>query len=159
MSYQLVAGELCLDFINTLDNRPRLELVIELLGTYEDLLQWSVEAGALPSSLARLAFGSAEEPVSATRQKATRLQMSLPHLPRLALPQQIWPPSTLSASQHKLIFNSLRATTAFVSNGVTNPYGLTLRSGGLRVPPRTCSRQQICSWFGNAKTILVAGSS
>ena len=66
MSYQLVAGELCLDFINTLDNRPRLELVIELLGTYEDLLQWSVEAGALPSSLARaLRLEAQREPVSA----------------------------------------------------------------------------------------------
>jgi hypothetical protein len=69
VSYQLVAGELCLDFINTLDNRPRLELVIELLETYDDLLQWSVEAGALPSFPARaLRLEAQREPVRRMRR-------------------------------------------------------------------------------------------
>ena len=80
MGYQLVAGELCLDFINTLDNRPRLELVIELLKMYEDLLQWSVEAGALPSSLARaLRLEAQREPVSANAalKNAIRLRECL----------------------------------------------------------------------------------
>jgi len=80
VGYQLVAGELCLDFINTLDNRPRLELVIELLKTYEDLLQWSVEAEALPSSLARaLRLESQRGPVSANAalKNAIRLRECL----------------------------------------------------------------------------------
>jgi predicted RNA-binding Zn ribbon-like protein len=80
VSYQLVAGELCLDFINTLDNRPRLELVIELLETYDDLLQWSVEAGALPSFPARaLCLEAQREPVSANAalKNAIRLRECL----------------------------------------------------------------------------------
>lgn len=67
MSYQLIAGELCLDFINTLDNRPRLELALELLNSYDDLLRWAGEAGVMPQVLVRsLRVQAQAEPARAT---------------------------------------------------------------------------------------------
>jgi predicted RNA-binding Zn ribbon-like protein len=47
VEFQIIAGELCLDFINTLDNRPIPERRKELLLTYQDLADWAVQAGAL----------------------------------------------------------------------------------------------------------------
>jgi predicted RNA-binding Zn ribbon-like protein len=54
---------LCLDFANTVDNRPTQEPK-ELLGSYSDLVSWSVQAGALQQTdaprLLRLAGRSPE---------------------------------------------------------------------------------------------------
>ena len=47
MEFQIIAGELCLDFVNTLDNRPIPERRKELLLTYQYLADWAVQAGAL----------------------------------------------------------------------------------------------------------------
>jgi predicted RNA-binding Zn ribbon-like protein len=47
VEFQIIAGELCLDFVNTLDNRPLPDRRKELLPTYRDLADWSVQAGAL----------------------------------------------------------------------------------------------------------------
>ena len=62
--FELTGGRLCLDFANTLDNRPT-ERPRELLGSYSDLLSWSVQAGALQAPgarrLARLAARRAPE--------------------------------------------------------------------------------------------------
>jgi predicted RNA-binding Zn ribbon-like protein len=55
VEFQIIAGELCLDFVNTLDNRPVPERRKELLGTYQDLADWAVQAGAL-SPLQRTAL-------------------------------------------------------------------------------------------------------
>ena len=61
MEFQIIAGELCLDFINTLDNRPVPERLKELLPSYQDLADWAVQAGALTplqrSALLRAAGG------------------------------------------------------------------------------------------------------
>jgi predicted RNA-binding Zn ribbon-like protein len=46
VEFQIIAGELCLDFINTLDNRPAPDRQMELLPTYQDLADWAVAAGA-----------------------------------------------------------------------------------------------------------------
>jgi predicted RNA-binding Zn ribbon-like protein len=51
MKFQIIADELCLDFINTLDNRPVPERRRELLGSYEDLADWAVQAGAINATL------------------------------------------------------------------------------------------------------------
>jgi predicted RNA-binding Zn ribbon-like protein len=103
VSYQLIAGEPCLDFINTLDNRPRLELAIELLETYEDLVQWAVEAGLLPSSLARaLRLKAEREPAAAAAalKNAVRLRECLyrifTHVARGTRPS----PTDLAALDH-----------------------------------------------------------
>jgi predicted RNA-binding Zn ribbon-like protein len=50
MDFNLIAGELCLDFVNTLDNRPVPERLKELLCSYEDLTDWATHAGAIESS-------------------------------------------------------------------------------------------------------------
>jgi len=47
VDFQIIAGELCLDFINTLDDRPVPERRKELLLTYQDLANWAVQAGAV----------------------------------------------------------------------------------------------------------------
>ena len=53
--FELTGGRLCLDFANTVDNRPTAQPK-ELLGSYSDLLSWSVQAGALqPADAGRLA--------------------------------------------------------------------------------------------------------
>jgi predicted RNA-binding Zn ribbon-like protein len=45
--FELDGGPLCLDFVNTLDDRP-MPSAKELHETYEDLLQRSFQSGALP---------------------------------------------------------------------------------------------------------------
>jgi predicted RNA-binding Zn ribbon-like protein len=47
VKFQIIAGELCLDFINTLDNRPVLQQRQELVPTYPDLLEWALQAGGI----------------------------------------------------------------------------------------------------------------
>jgi len=48
----LFGGLLCLDFVNSLDWRGRTEPV-EYLGTYDDLLEWAIRAGAMTAAQAR----------------------------------------------------------------------------------------------------------
>ena len=50
MKFQIIARELCLDFINTLDNRPVPERRQELIRSYDDLLDWATQAGALSAA-------------------------------------------------------------------------------------------------------------
>src|SRR5512146_1477272 len=45
--FELTGGRLCLDFANTLDERPT-DHRRERLRDYADLLDWGVQAGALP---------------------------------------------------------------------------------------------------------------
>jgi predicted RNA-binding Zn ribbon-like protein len=51
MSFEFKAGELCLDFINTLDNRPVPERLKELINSYADLADWATESGAIHPKL------------------------------------------------------------------------------------------------------------
>lgn len=60
MKFQINAGELCLDFINTLDNRPVPERRQELLVSYEELADWAAQAGAVNASLRRALIQQAE---------------------------------------------------------------------------------------------------
>lgn len=59
MKFQIIAGDICLDFINTLDHRPDPARQQELLNSYEDLADWATQAGAIRAtqrtSLLRLA--------------------------------------------------------------------------------------------------------
>ncbi len=50
MKFQIIAGELCLDFINTLDNRPIPQRRQELVPTYFDMLEWALQAGGVSRS-------------------------------------------------------------------------------------------------------------
>ena len=50
MKFQIIAGEIAIDFINTLDNRPVPERRQELLPTYQHLIAWAEQAGAIRHS-------------------------------------------------------------------------------------------------------------
>jgi len=51
--FELSGGALCLDFVNTVDNRPTPERK-ELLNRYEDLLAWARQAGAITARQAEV---------------------------------------------------------------------------------------------------------
>jgi predicted RNA-binding Zn ribbon-like protein len=66
VEFQIVAGELCLDFVNTLDNRPSPERQKELVLTYQDLADWAMQAGAIAAARrAELSQQSAVHPQAA----------------------------------------------------------------------------------------------
>lgn len=66
VKFQIIAGELCLDFINTLDNRPLPGRLKELLPTYRDLVEWAAQAGAISTGQrAALARAAEENPKAA----------------------------------------------------------------------------------------------
>lgn len=52
LRFELSGGALCLDFVNTLDNRPAPRPK-ELLNGYADLVSWAAQAGATPEDRAR----------------------------------------------------------------------------------------------------------
>lgn len=80
MKFQIVAGELCLDFINTLDNRPVPRRRQELVPNYFDLLEWALQTGAFSraqyADLRRVAESHPRE-AAATRQRAIELRECL----------------------------------------------------------------------------------
>jgi predicted RNA-binding Zn ribbon-like protein len=49
MKFQIIAGALCLDLINTLDSRAVPENQKELVPSYAELIDWAVQSGALPA--------------------------------------------------------------------------------------------------------------
>jgi predicted RNA-binding Zn ribbon-like protein len=63
--FERTGGALCLDFVNTLDNRPTDDPQ-ELLGTYADLIGWSRQAGIIDEDEAETLVTRAErEPAAA----------------------------------------------------------------------------------------------
>jgi predicted RNA-binding Zn ribbon-like protein len=78
-TFELSSGRLCLDFANTVDNRPT-ERVRENLETYGDLVAWSRQSGLLSSREERILLArAAREPREASRvlERARRLRESL----------------------------------------------------------------------------------
>src|SRR5437588_8615653 len=82
--FELIAGSVCLDFVNTLDDRPTKPR--ELLTHYRDLVRFGEAAGLLkPSQLRRLLKRSATDPHGA--QQALRRAREL----REAIHDVFWP--------------------------------------------------------------------
>ncbi len=80
MEYQIVAGEISLDFINTLDNRPLAGQQKELLASYQDLADWALQAGAVgPQQRAALLQSAAanSDAAAETLHKAVELRECL----------------------------------------------------------------------------------
>jgi len=80
VEYQIIAGELSLDLINTLDNRPLPGQQKDLLGSYQDLADWALQAGAVGSQQrAALLRTAAADPraAAATLHKAVELRECL----------------------------------------------------------------------------------
>lgn len=76
MKFQIVAGELCLDFINTLDNRPVPERQQELVQSYPDLLDWALQAGALsPARRRALEIEGKSHPKDAESVRAQAVEL------------------------------------------------------------------------------------
>lgn len=65
--FELNGGALCLDFVNTVDDRP-MPFPKELLENYEDLLDWSFRSGALPRRSRSSLEGAARARPSAARK-------------------------------------------------------------------------------------------
>jgi len=77
--FELTAGVLCLDFVNTLDNRPSGEPK-ELLARYGDLLRFAEDTGILtPAQTDRLLAWSEADPDEAQRvvQPAVELREAM----------------------------------------------------------------------------------
>jgi predicted RNA-binding Zn ribbon-like protein len=80
VEFQIIAGEACLDFINTLDNRPSPERHKELLSTYRDLADWAAQAGVIAAAQRVALVRSAEAHPNAaliTLRKAIELRECL----------------------------------------------------------------------------------
>jgi predicted RNA-binding Zn ribbon-like protein len=80
MKFQIIAGELCLDFVNTLDNRPVPERRKELLGSYPDLTDWAAQAGGIDAGLRSALMAAAEAhpaKASAVLTRAIQLRETL----------------------------------------------------------------------------------
>jgi predicted RNA-binding Zn ribbon-like protein len=80
MQFQIVAGEPCLDFVNTLDNRAIPGEELELLESYLALTEWAEQAGLISArqrrALASLANAHPERALFALRS-AIRLRECL----------------------------------------------------------------------------------
>lgn len=91
MEFQIIAGELCLDFINTLDNRPTPGRWKELLPTYADVVEWAAQAGAISERQKRGLLRTATENLrgaESVRQKAIELRECLHRLLVTSLQRQ-----------------------------------------------------------------------
>ena len=80
MKFQIIAGEFCLDFINTLDNRPVPERRKELVQSYDDLVEWATQAGALSVAQRAMLLREAEslpKEAAAVRVQAVDLRECL----------------------------------------------------------------------------------
>jgi predicted RNA-binding Zn ribbon-like protein len=60
--FRLVAGNLALDFANTLDNRYDPERLLELLSTYERFLAFAAQSGIITQQQARMLLAKTRRP-------------------------------------------------------------------------------------------------
>src|SRR5258705_2223031 len=80
MEFQIVAGELCLDFVNTLDYRLFPDRRKELLPTYQDLADWAAQAGSISATQRTALSREAEahpQAAAGARNKAVELRECL----------------------------------------------------------------------------------
>ena len=80
MEFQIVAGELCLDFVNTLDYRLFPERRKELLPSYQDLADWAAHAGSISATQRTALSREAEahpQAAARVRNKAVELRECL----------------------------------------------------------------------------------
>ena len=91
MEFQIIAGDLCLDFINTLDNRPSPKDQKELVATYRDWLDWAFQAGAIRASERSVLLRQSEaqpQAAESARREAIQLRECLYRIVRNALRQR-----------------------------------------------------------------------
>lgn len=69
--FEITGGEVCLDLANTVDNRPTLRRR-ELLNSYQDLVDWAEQAGAISASAAARARRLGRQRTAAARATLRR---------------------------------------------------------------------------------------
>jgi len=128
--FELSGGNLCLDFINTLDGRPRDPR--ETLLSWSDLIDWGLQAGVLTAAEGRrLRAEGARGPAEARRAlaRARRLRETLHGVLCAAIAGRRPPDATLAA------FNAaLRAALArlrLVPGGAARRWSWTVEGNGL----------------------------
>jgi predicted RNA-binding Zn ribbon-like protein len=67
VKFQIIAGDVSLDFINTLDNRPDPGRQEELLNSYRDLADWANQAGVIGATQRASLLRVAEDHPQAAR--------------------------------------------------------------------------------------------
>ncbi len=72
--FELTGGILCLDFVNTVDNRP-MENARDLLGSYVDLVGWSAQSGLIDEEQAGRLRRKAKRKVTASRETLVRARI------------------------------------------------------------------------------------
>ena len=100
VKFQIIAGEIALDFINTLDNRPLAGRQKELLLTYQHLIAWAEQAGAIPHSQYASLFHQAEsrpDEAEAVLRSAVELRESLYRVMQSVLKKRPAPAEDLAA--------------------------------------------------------------
>jgi predicted RNA-binding Zn ribbon-like protein len=76
VKFQLFAGDLSLDFINTLDNRVVPDRRKELIGSYRDLVDWAAQAGAIsPTQRSTLQREAEAHPKDAAEVRAQAVEL------------------------------------------------------------------------------------
>jgi len=76
VKFQIIAGEACLDFINTLDNRSVPEKLQELVPTFAELTEWALQAGVLsPTRARRLLRPTADHSQQASESHARAIDL------------------------------------------------------------------------------------
>ena len=111
MKFQIIAGELCLDFINTLDNRPEPERWRELVPSYGDLLDWAMQAGALSAAQSRVLARAAQahpKEAAAARTRAVDFRERLYRIVRAV------------ARNRRAPGNELRAFNAYLGEALSH---------------------------------------
>ena len=71
-TFEITGGALCLDFANTIDNRPR-DVPREFLHSFADLVAWSRQAGALTANQAAHHFRVGAQRPAAARATLRRV--------------------------------------------------------------------------------------
>jgi len=111
VKFQIIAGELCLDFINTLDNRPVPERRKDLLQSYEDLVDWATQAGALSAAHRAVLLREAE---SHPKQAAAALAEAV------ELRECLYRTMTAVARNRRVSADELRDFNAYVGKALSH---------------------------------------
>jgi len=99
--FELTAGELCLDFINTLDDRPSAPK--ELINSYLDLLHFAEDANILdPAQIRKLSKTSASAPARRALKQALELREALSAIFEANIRHTATPPDALDTLNEHL---------------------------------------------------------
>ncbi len=159
--FELTAGELCLDFLNTLDDRPSAPK--ELINSYLDLLHFAEDAKILgPAQIRKLSKTCAAAPARRALRQALELREALFAIFEASIRQTATPTHALdtlnqhlqAAAEHlRLVENNRHFSWRFLDRNSHNAvlWPIARSAANLLVSHqlqfvRACSAKQ-CGWF------------